>query len=93
MRLNFALLYMYSGGKDAAISIWLVLWSFAAVLEVVNASGKMTFDGSIERINCITHHEDYSAFTNRTVLLQVAPLLKDKDRRSYRRRSDVRQNE
>ena len=33
MRLSFALLCMYSGVnvKDAAISIWLVLWSFAAV--------------------------------------------------------------
>ena len=33
MRLNFAILYVYSGAnvKDAAISIWLVLWSFAAV--------------------------------------------------------------
>ena len=28
--------------------------------ERVNASAKMTFDGSIERINCITQHEDYS---------------------------------
>ena len=59
----------------------------------MNASAKMTFDGSIERIKCITRHEDYSALTNRTVLLQVAPLLKDKDGRSYRRRSGVSENE
>ena len=45
----------------------------------VNASAKMTFDGSIERINCFAQHEDYLALTNRTVLLQVVPLLKDKD--------------
>ena len=59
----------------------------------MNASAKMTFDGLIERINCITQHEDYLAFTSRTVLLQAALLLKDKDGRSYRRRSGVRQNE
>ncbi|KAL9977979.1 hypothetical protein ACROYT_G015448 [Oculina patagonica] len=31
----------------------------------------MVFDGSIERINCITEHEDYAALTNRTVLSLV----------------------
>ena len=33
MRLNFAILYVYSGANvtDAAIRIWLVLWSFVAV--------------------------------------------------------------
>ncbi|XP_068689962.1 uncharacterized protein [Montipora foliosa] len=66
---------------------------FRCCREVVNASAKMTFDGSIERIKCITRHDDYSALTNRTVLLQVAPLLKDKDGRSYRRRSGVSENE
>jgi hypothetical protein len=35
----------------------------------------MAFDGSIEKINCITEHEDYEAMTNRAVLLQVCPLL------------------
>lgn len=34
------------------------------------------FDGSINHIKCITEHEDYVALSNRTVLLQVAPLLK-----------------
>ena len=66
---------------------------FRCCREVVNASGKMVFDGSIERITCITQHEDYTALTNRTVLLQVAPLLKDKDGRTYRRRSGIPENE
>ena len=51
--------------------------------------GKLTFDGSIERISCVTEHEDYHALTNKTVLLQVASLLKDKNERSYRRRGGV----
>ena len=51
------------------------------------------FDGSIERISCVTKHEDYVALTNRTVLLQVAPLLKDRNGRSYRRRTGVSEPE
>ena len=45
----------------------------------MNAVGKLVFDGSIKRINCITEHEDYTALTNRIVLLEVAPLLRDKN--------------
>ena len=40
---------------------------------------KMAFDGSIEWPTCITLHDDYVPMTNRTVLLQVGPLLRDKD--------------
>ena len=58
---------------------------FRCCREVVHSSGKLVFDGSIKRISCITEHEDYAALTNRTVLLQVAPLLRNKDGRSYRR--------
>ena len=61
--------------------------------EIANASAKMTFDGSIERISCITQHEDYMALSNRAVLLQVGPLLRGKDGRSYRRRNGVSENE
>lgn len=50
---------------------------FRCCKEVVSSSGKMVFDGSIKRINCITEHEDYDAITNRAVLVQVAPLLRD----------------
>ncbi|XP_068671170.1 uncharacterized protein [Montipora foliosa] len=66
---------------------------FRCCREVIHASGKMSFDGSMERISCITQHEDYGPLTNRTVLLQVAPLLKDKDGRPYRRQPGVPENE
>ena len=58
---------------------------FRCSRDVVHSSGKLVFDGSIERISCITQHEDYAALSNRTVLLQVAPLLRNKDGRSYGR--------
>ena len=53
------------------------------------ARAKLTFVGSIERLSCVTQHKDYEALTNRTVLLQVAPLLQDENGRSYRRRTGV----
>ena len=65
---------------------------FRCCREIANASAKLTFDGSIERISCITQHEDYMALTNRTMLLQVAPLLRDKDGRTYHRRAGVPEN-
>ncbi|XP_044180991.1 uncharacterized protein LOC122962142 [Acropora millepora] len=61
--------------------------------EIAQASQKLMFDGSIERISCITQHEDYSAMTNRSVLSQVAPLLRDRNRRGYRRRDGQTQNQ
>lgn len=57
------------------------------------ARGKMLFDGSIERINCITEHEDYAALTNRTVLSLVGPLLRCRNGRSYRRSAGQSENE
>lgn len=53
----------------------------------------MTFDGSIEHINCITQHEDFGPMTHATVLEQVGPLLKDRNGRSYRRRGSQTRNE
>ena len=53
----------------------------------------MMFDGSIENISCITQHVDYDAITNRAVLLQVAPLLRNKDGGTYRRQGGVSENE
>ena len=61
--------------------------------EVTSTSGKMVFDGSIEKISCITQHEDYDAITNRAVLVQVAPLLRTKDGRTYHCRGGVSENE
>ena len=45
---------------------------------------RVVFDGSIEHIKCITEHTDYIALSNNAVLLNVAPLLKNKDGTSYR---------
>ena len=61
--------------------------------EVLHASGKMVFDGSIEHIKCITEHEDYNAMSNNAVLLQVAPLLRNKDGKPYRRLAGTSENE
>ena len=66
---------------------------FHCCREVTNARRQLVFNGSIETISCITQHEDYSALTNRTVLLQVAPLLRDQHGRAYRRRTGVHENE
>ena len=61
--------------------------------EVTNAIGKLVFDGSIETITCISQHSDYIALTNKTVLLQVAPLLRDEKGSPYRRRAGVSEND
>ena len=53
---------------------------------------KLVFDGSIENISCNTPHEEYTVMTHPTVLKNVAPLLRDKDGRSYKRR-EVHENE
>ncbi|XP_068692002.1 uncharacterized protein [Montipora foliosa] len=66
---------------------------FCCCREVTSTSAKMMFDGSIENISCITQHVDYDAITNRAVLLQVAPLLRNKDGGNYRRRGGVSENE
>lgn len=66
---------------------------FRCCREVVDAVGNMVFDGSIERIKCITEHEDYAALSNRTVLLQVGPLLKLRDGGTYRKRTGGSENE
>ena len=62
---------------------------FRCCREIGEAMEKLTFDGSIERISCVTLHEDFAALTNETVLVQVGPLLRDKPGRSYRRRLGV----
>lgn len=54
--------------------------------EMTPAMHKMTFDGSIEKISCITQHEDFSPLVHQAVLENVGPLLRDRNGRSYRRR-------
>ena len=66
---------------------------FLCCREVTRTSAKMMFDGSIENISCITQHVDYDAITNRAVLLQVAPLLRNNDEGNYRCRGGVSENE
>lgn len=55
--------------------------------EVLQAVGKLTFDGTIEQLSCVIQHEDYGALTHRAVLTQVGPLLKDCNGHGYRRRA------
>ena len=58
------------------------LLEFRCCHEIIEALVKLTFGGSIEKISCVTLHEDFSALTNETVLSQVGPLLKDRKGRS-----------
>lgn len=56
----------------------------------------VNYDGSIERIRCITEHEDYTALTNKTVFSLVGPLLRCRNQRngrSYRRSANQSENE
>lgn len=57
------------------------------------ASQKLMFDGSIERVSCITKHDDFAAMNNRSVLLQVVPLLRDRAGKGYRRRAGQTENQ
>ena len=66
---------------------------FRCCREVVDTIGNMAFDGSIEHIKCITEKKDYVALSNRTVLLQVAPLLKHQDGDKYKKHTGGSDNE
>jgi hypothetical protein len=57
---------------------------FRCCHEVVEALGKLMFDGSIEQMSCVTLHTDFEASTNKTALSLVGPMLKDQQGRSYR---------
>ncbi len=59
--------------------------------EVAEAYGKVVFEGL--DLDCVVQHEDFKALTNKTALLQVGPLLKDKEGRRYRRKKDQSENE
>jgi len=66
---------------------------FRCCWEVLSAHGKLTFDGSIERIKCVTEHEDYLALTQAAVLKAVAPLLKKRYGSTYKQRTNQTLNE
>ena len=61
--------------------------------EIVQIRQKLTFKGSIEHLECSIKHGDFSAMTNRTLLLQVGPLLRDKKGKGYRRRDGQTENQ
>jgi hypothetical protein len=61
--------------------------------EITSALQIMTFDGSIGRISCITQHENFGPMTHRAVLENVGSLLKDRNGRSYRRRTSQSLNQ
>lgn len=60
--------------------------------EVREAMYKLCFDGSIEKIKCITLHEDYQSMSKTVVLENVGPLLKDKQGRSYKQKKGQGKN-
>ena len=59
--------------------------------EIEDVSTRLVQEGRQEL--CITRHSDFNHLVNRTVLEQVAPLLKDKNGRSYRRRRNQTEDE
>ena len=65
---------------------------FRCCHEVLPALGKITMDGSIERIKCLTLHEDYIAMTNIAVFMNVGPLLKDTKGNNYHKPPGIIQN-
>lgn len=62
-------------------------------MEIAQVRQKLTFNGSIEHLKCITKHGDFSARINKTVLLQVGPLLRDKNGKGYRCRDGQTENQ
>ena len=65
---------------------------FGCYHEVAEAIGKLAFNGSLERIRCLTHAEDFKAMTNSTALLNVGPIVRDQNGRKYRKPPGAVQN-
>ena len=59
--------------------------------EVAEAIGKFTFIGLDAR--CSVEHQDYSHLMHRAVLTEVAPLLRDKNGKRYKRQTRAMENE
>ena len=66
---------------------------YRCCMEIAQVRQKLTFDRSIEHLKSITKHGDFSAMTNKTVLLQVGPLLRDKNGKGYRPRDGQTKNQ
>ena len=58
---------------------------FRCCHKVNSAIGILIFDGSMERIKCMTLTEDFKSTTNYTVLSHVGPLLKDQNGKKDRK--------
>ena len=52
--------------------------------EVGPALHQLVFDGSVEKISCVSLHEEYTVITHPTVLKNVGPLLRDEGIRGIR---------
>ena len=50
------------------------LANFMAGNEDLNIQGKLVFDRLIGNLDCITHHEEYKAITNKAVLQTINPM-------------------
>ena len=61
--------------------------------EVVDTTGKMAFDGSIEHIKCIIQHKDFLAITNKAVLTLAGQSLVRMDGSHYRKKKNVPEDE
>lgn len=73
------------------ISLLVGAREFRCCKEVAEAVGKFTFIGL--DAGCIVEHEDYSHLTHRAVLTEVAPLLRDKNGKRYKRQTGATENE
>ena len=67
-------------------------FEFKCWWEVLSAHGKPTFNGSIERIKCVTEDEDFLALPQAVVLKVVAPLLKKRDLGTYKQHANQTSN-
>ena len=90
--LHFGICFARCKCAESTIENLSVAVEYRCCREIAQVRQKLMFDGSIERINCTTRHDDYSARTNRSVLTLVAPLLRDRNGRGYRRRDGQTQN-
>ena len=61
--------------------------------EVAEAYGKVVFEGLQDTCVCVIQHDDFAAVTNTTNLKMVAPLLKDREGKKYRKKADQTENE
>ena len=66
---------------------------FRCCWDVANIIAKLTFDGTTESIKCIAQKENFEAMTNKAVLVNVGPLLKDKDGNRYHLCAGTPENE